>query len=93
MCVCVCVCVRVWVGGRGKNNIKEGGPHGSRVAQGGNLKKTKNYSPDCGAVSGAYSGHGRGPHLSQNLWDVGVMSPRSLLFRAEQRPAAYNASS
>ena len=29
--VCVCVCVCVCTKGRGKNNIKEGDPHGSRA--------------------------------------------------------------
>jgi hypothetical protein len=40
--VCVCVCVRL-------NNIKEGGPHGSRAPSGRlrrQLEKDKNYSPD-----------------------------------------------
>ena len=39
------------------------------------MKKTEKPAvlTDCGAVSGACSGRGRGPHLSQNLWDVGVM--------------------
>ena len=36
MCVCVCVYVRVCVcvSVPGKNNIKEGGPHGSRAPSG-----------------------------------------------------------
>ena len=48
---------------------------------------------ECGAVSGACSGRGRGPHLSHNLWALGVMSPLSLLFHAWQRLAANSASS
>ena len=44
MWVWVCVCV--WVR---QNNIKEGGPHGSRAPSGRlrrQLEKDKNYSPD-----------------------------------------------
>ena len=48
---------------------------------------------NCGAVSGACSGRGSGPHLSQNLWGLGVMSPLSLLFRAWRHPAVDSASS
>ena len=65
------------------------GPWSGRLRR--QLEKDKTYSP--GAVSGACSGRGRGPHLSQNLWGLGVMSPLSLLFRAWQRPAAGSASS
>ena len=43
----VCVCVRAR-GGGGKNNIKEGGPHGSMAPSGRlrrQLEKDKTYSP------------------------------------------------
>ena len=78
----MCVCG----GGGGENNIKEGSPHGSRAPSGRlrrQLKKTSHaVLAACGPVSGACSGRGRGPRLSQNLWGWGVMSPLSLLFRA-----------
>ena len=69
MCVCVCVCLYV-----GKNNIKEGDPHGSRapmVAQGA-TKISAAYSM-CAILSGARRGHSWRPRLGQNLWWGGVM--------------------
>ena len=67
MCVCVCVC-------RGKNNIKEGDPHGSRapVVTWG---PTKINSADSAfaVLSGAHRGSSWGPRLGQNLWWGGVM--------------------
>ena len=65
MCVSVC-----W----GKNNIKEGDPHGSRapVVAWGATKISAAYSA-CATLSGARRGHSWGPRLGQNLWWGGVM--------------------
>ena len=93
-CLCVCVCLCLCAGRTILKREARMGPGPPAVTLGASLKKTKATAlTGCGAASSACSGRGRGPHLSQNLWGVGVMSPRSLLSRAWQRPAAYSASS
>ena len=93
--VCVCLCVCVCAGGRTilKREARMG-PWPPAVASGASFKKTKHTAlANCGAVSGACSGRGRGPHLSQNLWGLAVMSPLSLLYHARRRPAVDSTSS
>ena len=93
------VCTRVCARARacGKNNIKEGGPHGSRAPSGCLRRQHKKTGhavlAACGSVSGACLGRGRGPRLSQNLWGFGVKSPLSLLYHAVRRSATDSASS
>ena len=78
MYVCVKACKK------GKNNIKEGGPHGSRAPSGRlrrQLKKTNHAVPAVrGSVSGACLGHGRGPRLSQNLC-TGLQKATTISYR------------
>ena len=67
MCVCVCV-------PEGKNNMKEGDPHGSRapVVTRGATKISSTYIA-CAVLSGARRGRSWGPCLGQNLWWGEVM--------------------